>query len=82
MNKPIGQDIKYEPDGTYSFKVPTYVYKMKKGELSVEGWDSHTLGMFLAIFDSIDLPIDDFCNNYKMRVGIDIIDKLKELGYD
>jgi len=55
---------------------------MKKGELSVEGWDNHILGMFLAIFDSIDLPIDDFCNNYRFWVGKDIIDKLKELGYD
>jgi hypothetical protein len=82
MNKHIGQDISYEPDGTCIFKAPTYIYKMKKGELSVEGWDKHTLGMFLAIFDSIDLPIDDFCNNYKFWVGKDIIDKLKELGYD
>ena len=82
MNKPMGPDISYKPDGTWIFKAPTYIYKMKKGELSVEGWENHTLGMLLAIFDSIDLPIEDFCNNYRFEVDDDIIDKLKELGYD
>ena len=82
MNKPIGQDISYEQDGTYIFKAPTYVYKMKKGELPVDGYSEFYLGLFLATFDSSGLSIYDFCNNYRLVLHSDIIAKLRELGYD
>ena len=55
------------------------VYKLKKGVVSSYR-DPFVPIVFMCI-DSLDLPLDDILENYNIKLGYELYNDLKMLGY-